>query len=437
MEEQAEPAAPPRFAVVVPTYNNARTLPGVLEALGELACPMIVVNDGSTDGTDRLLARWHDADTSGRLLVTHPANRGKARALQSGFACALEHGYTHAVTIDSDGQLDPGDVPAMIEAARAHPRCMVVGVRRYDLTDYPAKNRLGRVLSNLAVKLECGVRLSDTQCGFRVYPLALFDSVRCVYGRYAFETEVLTRAVWAGAGVVQVPVRCRYTIPEADRVTHFRPWLDTLQGLRLHARLLLRAVTPIRHARAWPDIRTPMDGQVDGRTLWRRLLSWLNPLRAWRELRLGRLDRGELAVGLAVGVFIGVLPVYGLHTLMCLYTAARLHLNPHVTVAGSAVLATPPQGVLLIALSIVTGQFILHGHVIPLSQLDLAGLSWLQIAGRFYLEWAVGSLVVGVVCALVAGLAGYGLFGVIQPGERPGVGSEGPEADGVVHADSL
>jgi uncharacterized protein (DUF2062 family) len=434
MGQTRQPADAMRIALVVPTYNNARTLLGVLEQAGEHASAIVAVNDGSTDRTAAVLTDWQ-AGGADRFVVTHERNRGKAAALRSGFDFALARGFTHAITIDSDGQLDPADIPRMTAAATHSPRSLVVGVRRFDLEDYPGKNRLGRVLSNLAVRLECGIHLQDTQCGFRVYPLGLVQTVRCCFGRYAYETEVLTRCVWAGAGVVQCPVSCRYSIPGAERVSHFRPWRDTLQGLWLHARLLSLAVLPIPRPHVWQDVNGRPTETGDRPALWRRVLRWLNPLRAWREVRKGDAGPAELAAGLGVGVFIGVLPVYGLHTVMCLYTAARLHLNPHVTLAGSALYATPPQGLLVIALSIVTGQFLLRGRLLSPSELNLAGLSWFEIAGRFFLEWAVGSLLVGGVFAVLTGLLGYALFGLFR--SRQTEAGQDAEAPAVAQVDSL
>lgn len=399
--------------ILIPTYNNAEALPFVLGKVDQHPYPVIVINDGSTDSTQAILSTWCKGHYGRRMVITHQHNEGKATALKSGFALARAKGFTHAVTIDSDGQHDAGEIPRFVETAYANPASLILGERRYDLAAYPSKNKLGRFLSNLAVQLECGLRLSDSQCGFRVYPLGLLGHLRCDAGRYAFEAEVLTRSAWAGAGAVSCQASCRYEIPEARRVTHFRPWLDTLLGLWLHARLLVRALMPIGHAHTWHDPNGLVPLCAGDQPRWRQLLHWLNPLRAWRELRRGSLRRGELATGLAAGVFIGAMPVYGLHTVMCLYSAAKLHLNPHVTVIGSALFATPPQAVILIAACIATGQFMLHGELIYPMASELSGLSWLQIAGRFMLEWAVGSMVVGSALAVLMWFAGYALFGTI------------------------
>jgi hypothetical protein len=161
--------------------------------------------------------------------------------LQTGCAAAASRGHSHAVTIDTDGQLDPEEIPALLAAARREPGALILGVRDETRQDYPARSRIGRRLSNLAIRLECGAAVRDSQCGFRVYPLQRLDLGRVRAGRFGFEAEVITRAVWAGCGVVHVPVSTRY-FPGAGRVTHFKPLRDTLHGVGLHGRLLLTAL---------------------------------------------------------------------------------------------------------------------------------------------------------------------------------------------------
>jgi len=235
--------------VIVPTYNNAGTLPDILQRILKLGLPTIVVNDGSTDRTNRILADWSGSGPHPLLnVITHKVNRGKAAALQTGFAAAIEKEYTHAVTIDSDGQLDPEEIPALLEASRAQSRALVVGMRDESRPDYPAKSRFGRRFSNAMVFLETGVRIVDSQCGFRVYPLGAIDLLQCGAGRFGYETEVITRAIWAGCEIVQVPVNCRYFEKEI-RVTHFKPIRDSLRSLAMHARLLVAAGS------AWPSPR--------------------------------------------------------------------------------------------------------------------------------------------------------------------------------------
>ena len=121
-------------------------------------------------------------------------------ALLSGFAAAQAAGHTHALTIDTDGQLDPAQIPSLLEIAGREPDAFVIGTRDAGSADYPSRSRLGRRVSNLLVRLESGLKVSDSQCGFRVYPLKMMHEIDCRAGRYGFETEVLTRAAWVTVG---------------------------------------------------------------------------------------------------------------------------------------------------------------------------------------------------------------------------------------------
>jgi glycosyltransferase involved in cell wall biosynthesis len=228
-----------RPAVVAPTFNNARTLMEVLHRLDRLGLAVLVVNDGSTDATGDLLEDWA-RNGNDRRVLTHPRNRGKAAALLTGFAAAMAGGFSHAVTIDTDGQLSPEDIPALLESAAAAPTALVIGHRDASAADYPLCSRIGRRLSNFMIFLESGLRVADSQCGLRVYPLALVNALPCRAGHFGFETEIVTRAAWAGASVVNRPVDCTYG-PRPLRVSHFKPWLDTPRAIRMHARLLVGA----------------------------------------------------------------------------------------------------------------------------------------------------------------------------------------------------
>ena len=109
-------------AVVAPTFNNAATLPAILDRLRPLGLPLFVVNDGSTDGTASFLADYSARpENAGVMVLTHQSNQGKASAMQTGFAAAHLAGFTHAITIDTDGQLDPEQIPQLIAKAQEQP----------------------------------------------------------------------------------------------------------------------------------------------------------------------------------------------------------------------------------------------------------------------------------------------------------------------------
>ena len=112
----------------------------------------------------------------------------------------------------------------------------------------PARCAIGRRFTNLAIRAQCGLRITDSQCGLRIYPLLLVNSVRCAASRYSFEAEIIPRAVWAGFDVTAAPVQCRY-LPEGERISHFRPWADSLRQALMHLRLVALRLTAPRMER--------------------------------------------------------------------------------------------------------------------------------------------------------------------------------------------
>jgi hypothetical protein len=241
----ANSASEHRPVVIIPTYNNAGTLPEVLTAIDSLELPIIVVNDGSADATSVSLAQWHSRrrDDSTRYPITHEINRGKAAALLTGFAAARARNFTHAITIDADGQHDPADIPALLDAARQHPTALIIGCRDDTADDYPFLSRFGRAFSDLMLRFECGQWIEDSQSGFRVYPLTLLDRIHTRSSNYAMETEVIALAAWAGAPILHRPIRCQYVFSNGERcVSHYRVGRETWQALRLHVHLLVRRV---------------------------------------------------------------------------------------------------------------------------------------------------------------------------------------------------
>ncbi|MDR2118490.1 MAG: glycosyltransferase [Tannerellaceae bacterium] len=209
------------ICVVIPTYNNAQYLPGVLDEVLRYTSSVIVVNDGSTDRTSKLL----ESCRSRISLVSYPRNRGKGYALGRGFDQAEALGYTYAITMDSDGQHLASDLPRFVEAIGKYPDSMIIGSRELRQTNMPSGNTFANVFSNFWFMVQTGLRLPDTQTGFRLYPLGKMKGMRAFTSKYEAELELLVRSAWRN--IRQIPIGIQVCYPPAGkRVTHFRPGMD-------------------------------------------------------------------------------------------------------------------------------------------------------------------------------------------------------------------
>ena len=209
------------ICAIIPTYNNAGTVRQVIDDVLRHCDQVIVVNDGSTDETATVL----QALPAGVTVMTHTENKGKGHALVTGFRKAKEMGFTHAVTIDADGQHFADDIPLLVEEMRRDPEAIIVGCRNLTEENMPRQNTFANRFSNFWFKLQTGIPLPDTQSGFRLYPLALLKGLRLITSRYEAELELLVFAAWAGVSVKSVSVRVYYP-PAEERVSHFRPVYD-------------------------------------------------------------------------------------------------------------------------------------------------------------------------------------------------------------------
>ena len=220
--------------IIVPTYNNAGTLENVLQRCLEQGLPVLVVDDGSTDATKDILDGMGSRIKPGMRMtvLTHPVNKGKGQALKTGFQEALRLGFRYAVTIDSDGQHFPEDIPALLE--QKGERTLVVGSRPQMGAN--GGGSFANRFSNFWFRLYTGVNLPDTQTGYRLYPLQELPSLGILSSRYEAELALLVFSAWKGLRLKPVAVRVAY--PE-DRVTHFRPGADFMRITALNCVLLV------------------------------------------------------------------------------------------------------------------------------------------------------------------------------------------------------
>lgn len=229
----------PSCIVAVPVFNNARTVSAVVRGILDLGLPVLVINDGSTDGTPLSLG---DLPVS---RIDFPRNRGKGLAIRAALAWAQENNFSHLITIDADGQHDPRDIPRFLEKIRAFPDRLIIGKRHFDI-DVPGKSRFGRAWSNLWTRIVSGKKTPDSQSGFRAYPVAPLAGMTFLGRRYEFEVEVLARAAWAGLEFDWVDVSVHY-FQGPERVSHFKPWRDNGRISMVYTLLVLRRLLPLPH----------------------------------------------------------------------------------------------------------------------------------------------------------------------------------------------
>jgi glycosyltransferase involved in cell wall biosynthesis len=208
-----------RACAIVPSFNAAATLGKVVTELNEhLAVPVIVVDDGSTDAT-REVAKAHAA-----VALRHERNRGKGAAIRTGLLEAARGGFRVAVTVDADGQHPVASARIVLDASD-DPRALVLGVRDLVRDGAPVSNRIGNGVANFFLSKFARRTLRDTQCGLRRYPVKETLDLGCRADGYAFEGEVVLRALGAGLPVVEVGVAAVYRA-RGEGQTHFHRVLD-------------------------------------------------------------------------------------------------------------------------------------------------------------------------------------------------------------------
>ncbi len=224
------------IAVIIPLYNHEMNVRQVVLDSLKLKLPVFVVDDGSTDkSVDKI------KDIEGISLLHHPVNKGKGAAILTGFEAAVKN-FSWAVTLDSDGQHNPIDALNMIDHIPEGSRPIVVGNRLGMKETAPWTSRFGRKFSNFWVWVSGGPRISDSQSGFRIYPIPECLALNVKARRFQFEVEILVKARNKNIPVIEVPVNVDYH-PEGNRVSHFRPFIDFLRNSETFCRLIFQRLT--------------------------------------------------------------------------------------------------------------------------------------------------------------------------------------------------
>lgn len=372
--------------VVIPTYNNASTLKKVITDTLQYCAHVIVVNDGSTDDTAKLLNEC-------KLIkvLTFKQNRGKGVALREGLRKAIIMGFRYAITIDSDGQHFADDLHLFIETIEKSPDSVIVGARNIQADGMPAKNTFANKFSNFWFKLETGISLPDTQSGFRLYPLDKIRDMKFFSSRYEFEVEILVRLAWKHIQVLSIPIKVYYP-NEEERVSHFRPLYDFTRISILNTFLVLITLLWI-----WP----------------RDVVNYFLAKKLSRVIKEQITNHNEspkkVASGVGFGLFMGILPIWGFQMLLAAFFAHLLKINKVIVLVASNI-SLPPMIPFIIYFAYQTGGLFIKSNTNLLTKKSLDTLYQHAVSGDFYhtleqlglgfWQYVLGSIILGLTVAI-------------------------------------
>ena len=267
-ETSAEPAAAAPLLrwdsvwIAIPAYNEARTIRALAQAALSLCPRVIVVDDGSADET---AAQLRDLPLT---LLRHESNRGKATSLRSAFRHALAHDAICVVTLDGDGQHDPGDAPRLLAVWQRRPDRLVIGSRLHDRSRFPPARYAANRFACFWISWASGHPIADSQSGFRVYSndvMRIATSERMRSSGFTLESEILIEAAHQGHSTLAVTIPGRY--PHDARPSHFRSVVDTAKIVVMVAtRLLKMGMYPLGLRRALqraPVLTMPAEAALD------------------------------------------------------------------------------------------------------------------------------------------------------------------------------
>ena len=372
-----------KICVIIPTYNNERTLKRVIDGVLDITDDLIVINDGATDSTSRILKKYTDI-----TQIYLPKNKGKGNALRVGFKKAEELGYEFSITIDSDGQHYPEDIAVFVNQLEfeTNKNLLLIGSRNMNQEAVPGGSSFGNKFSNFWYKVETGIQLKDTQSGFRLYPLKELNKIKFYTTKFEFEIENIVKAAWKGIIVKNVPVKVLYD--EQERVSHFRPFKDFARISLLNTWLVLVAFIYIKPR----DLIRKLRKKGIRRFIKEEILgSNESPLKS--------------AQAMALGVFIGLTPLWGFHTILVLSLAVLFKLNKVISFAFTNV-SFPPFIPFSVYASIMIGTQVL-GEPTDYSFADFEQNFEFVKSLKTYV---VGSFILAFVASIIVGLVSYFLL---------------------------
>ncbi|MFI5152232.1 MAG: DUF2062 domain-containing protein [Chitinophagales bacterium] len=382
-----------RVCVIIPTFNNASTLSGVIQDISNYTKDILVINDGSTDDTSKILE-----SISFLKSIQYQKNRGKGWALRQGFKYAMDLGYSYAISFDSDGQHFAKNLPAFLEKLQTARNSIIIGSRNMGQVSVPGKSSFGYKFSNFWFRVETGIKAPDTQSGFRLYPLHSLKKMHFFTRKYEFEIEVLVRSAWKGIGIDWVPVEVYYA-PKEERVSHFRPFTDFARISLLNSILVFLTffyIKPRDFIRSIFQKKSFQDLVAD---------HLMNP---------AETDQLK-AASIGFGVFMGLLPIWGFQLAAAIFLAILLKLNkPLVIIAAN--ISIPPMIPIIIFLSYKMGTYWMNEQA---TQIKFASSLSLESIRYNLQQYIYGSISLAIVAGLLSGILSIFLFRISKRKTTP------------------
>ena len=372
------------ICVIIPTYNNENSLAAVITDVAGYTNHIIVVNDGSTDNTKAIIESFAFVQ-----LISYDKNVGKGWALRQAFVYAMEKGYQYAITIDSDGQHFAKDLPAFVEKVLVEKNAIIIGARNMNQASVPGGSSFGNRFSNFWFRVETGMRLPDTQSGYRLYPLEPIKNMHFFTRKYEFEIEVLVRAAWKGVKILSVPVSVYYA-PKEERVSHFRPYKDFFRIGVLNTILVLITLLYIK----------PRD-------ILRSIFIKKNFRQRLTEQLYNPEHSAQLkAISIAFGVFMGIIPIWGFQLVTAIFLAILFKLNKALVIIAANI-SIPPMIPVIIFASYKAGAFWMGNNAM---QIDFSRSISLDSVKKNLQQYIYGSITLAILAGVFFGLLTFVLL---------------------------
>lgn len=374
-----------KICVLIPTYNNEKTLKRVIDNVLDYTKNIIVVNDGSTDSTKQILRQYTQIN-----VISLFENRGKGNGLNIGFRKAKESGYNYAITIDSDGQHYPDDIPVFVEALLNEKEdVLLIGNRNMSQDGIPKKSSFGNRFSNFWFWFETGIKLEDTQSGYRLYPLHRIPK-KYFTPKFEFEIEIIVRTAWRHVQVKNVPIKVLYD--PAERVSHFRPFKDFTRISILNTILVMITLLYIIPRNFVDNFK---------KKSIRKFIK--------EDVLASDGTNRTKAFSIALGVFIGLSPFWGFHTLLVISLAVLFKLNKVLAFMASNV-SLPPFIPFIIAASLFLGTPFVHTDSNILNQ----ELNF-ELVKNNLLQYVIGSAILAISLSAIAGITTFLFLNKVNP----------------------